>query len=238
MLMPHSIEYSILPKTGAQGPVNFKLYVDSEGMRTNNDFIPPDWALLKHHQCAHCTLDANEFTYCPIAKNISFLFKDTSVGNSFDEVELIVRTENRSYLSDTTLQRALGSLFGLVCSLSSCPHTMPLRPLGFFHLPLSTEVETIFKTSAFFILKKYMDYLENKSVNIDLSEMTTTYQNLNLLNKYFINRLRNINSSDAIINGMILLDLLVKDIDFATDNDLSQLKPLFVSSRSGNENNF
>ena len=226
----HSIEYSISPKTGQADVINLALCADSEGMCIDADFVPPDWALLENHQCEHCTLDTNEHTYCPIARNIAFLLKDIPPGDSFDEVELTVHTKNRSYLSTTTLQRALGSLFGLVCALSSCPHTRALRPLGLFHLPLSTEIETLFKTSGFFILKKYLDYLDNQAVQIDLSEMVATYQNLNLVNKYFIDRLRSMDSSDAVINGMILLDLLVKDVDFETEHHLGQLRSVFASA--------
>jgi hypothetical protein len=233
----HSVEYSIIHNNGVSSVIPLTLDAQSKAIFcTDQLFLPPDWALLEYHQCTHCTLDRNEVTYCPIAKNVAFIYRNICRGDSFETVDLIVRTESRSYQSRTTLQRALGSLFGLISSLSDCPYTIPLRPMGFFHLPLPTEIESLVRASSFFLLKQYLEQLEDSSVKVDLSQMALTYKNLKELNRCFIERLRNIDSSDAAINAIILLDLLAKDINFELDDYLTQLKTLFKIPNSCENN--
>jgi hypothetical protein len=224
----NNIEYSITHKDGTTNIIPLILDARSNALCTDRDFIPPAWAQLERHQCTHCTLDRNKVAFCPIAKNVAFLFQNISFGDSFEEVDLVVRTDSRSYQAHTTLQRALGSLFGLICSQSDCPHTIPLRPMGFFHLPLPTETEAIVRAASFFLLKQYLGHLEDNSVKVDLSQMISTYQNLKELNRCFIGRLREIDTSDAAVNALILLDLMAKDINYELGDYLASLKKLFT----------
>lgn len=231
--LPHNIDYVINQKNGVSNVVNLRLEPDSHEICTDKNYIPPNWARLEYHRCTNCTLDANVNPFCPIAKNIAFSFKNIAFGASFEKVELVVHTESRSYVVETTLQRALGSLFGLISSLSNCPHTLPLRPMGLFHLPLSTESETLARASSFFLLKQYLDHINDSSVKVDLTKMVEAYKNLKELNSCFIKRFREIDSSDATINALILLDLLAKDVDFELDDYLNRLRGFFAS---GNDN--
>lgn len=192
----------------------------------DDDFVPPDWARLDYHQCSHCTLDPATHAWCPIARNIAFLFPDTLAGQSFDQLTLRVTVPAREYANQTTLQRALGSLFGLICSLSPCPHTQPLRPMGIFHLPLATESETLIRACAFFLLRRYLEHLDDPSIDINLGTMEETYRNLKLLNKGLAGRLRG-DSSDAAANAIVLLDIFARDVDFELGDQLEALRPFF-----------
>lgn len=187
---------------------------------------PPDWAILGYKQCQHCPLQQDEVTYCPIARNIAHLFADKNTGTSYEAVSLRVEMGARSYLFETTAQRALSSLFGLICALSPCPHTQPLKPLGVMHLPLASDIETLMRISSLFLLRSYLAHQDNPALPIDLSEMQSTYQNLAQLNKDMAVRLRAASSSDAAVNAITLLDVLVKDVRFEMDSQLQLLKDL------------
>lgn len=193
----------------------------------DDEFIPPAWALLGHHQCSHCPLQPDEETYCPIARNLAYLFSGRNTGTSHDKVFLRVQVEQRGYVFDeTTTQRALSSLFGLICALSPCPHTLPLRPMGVFHLPLATDVETLVRISSLFLLRSYLSRQERPADPVDLSDMEATYGNLGKLNQGMAARLRSASSSDAAVNAITLLDVLVKDVRFELDSQLALLKKL------------
>jgi hypothetical protein len=43
-----------------------------------DEFQPPDWTLLANQQCSNCTLSPEEKRYCPIARNIAYLFSGIS----------------------------------------------------------------------------------------------------------------------------------------------------------------
>ncbi len=65
----------------------------------------------------------------------------------------------RRYQQDTSLPRALSSLFGLICALSDCPHTRFLRPMAHFHLPLSSDTETLVRTASLYSLQRDLLHL-------------------------------------------------------------------------------
>lgn len=191
-----------------------------------DDYIPPEWAMLGHKQCSHCPLRQDEVTYCPIARNIAFLFSGKDTGSSHDQITLRVELGQRVSLFETTSQRALSSLFGLICSLSPCPHTQPLKPMGIMHLPLASDVEALVRIASLFLLRSYLAHQENPAVPVNLDEMQSTYQNLTTLNRGMANRLRSASSSDAAVNAITLLDVLVKDVRFELDSQLKLLKEL------------
>lgn len=190
------------------------------------DYIPPTWAALGFRQCSHCPLQEDELPHCPIARNIAWLFHERNMGASHSPVALTVSSGQRTYQFDTTVQRALSSLFGLICSLSPCPHTLPLRPMGIFHLPLSTEMETLVRISSLFLLRSYLSHKDNPQLPVDLSDMSVTYENLAILNRGMAERLRAASPSDAAVNAIALLDVLVKDVRVELDSQLELLKKM------------
>lgn len=226
--MPPEISYDIRYPEGSQDRIAIRMD-DAGRIDVDADYQPPEWARLSFHQCSHCTLDPETHAYCPIARNIAFLFPESFSSTSWQEVTLTVTSDARHYSAETTLQRALGSLFGLICSLSDCPHTRVLKPMGIFHLPLSTDRETLVRAASFFLLKRYLEHLRNPEIMIDLSEMETTYKNLKILNRGLAQRFRGDGSSDAVANAFVLLDILVRDVDFELEDQLDALHTIFAT---------
>ena len=225
--MQPDILYSMTFQNGRREEIAINLDVESGEILVDDDFIPPAWALLGHQQCSHCPLHSDEVTYCPIARNLAYLFSGRNTGTSHDKVFLRVQVGQRGYVFDeTTTQRALSSLFGLICALSPCPHTLPLRPMGLFHLPLATDVETLVRISSLFLLRSYLSHQDRPTDPVDLSDMEATYSNLGKLNQGMAARLRSASSSDTAVNAITLLDVLVKDVRFELDSQLALLKQL------------
>lgn len=193
-------------------------------------YIPPDWARLEHHQCSHCPLDPAQHRHCPIARNLAFLLPEADLGESFREVHLEVGTPARTYHIDTTLQRALSSLFGLVCALSDCPHTRFLRPMALFHLPVSTETETLVRAASFFLLQRHLAQRRDPSARADLDGLEHAYRALNELNRCFVGRFRDHPASDAPVNAMVLLHVLAREMNWELNDELEAIVPLFDGS--------
>lgn len=224
--MQPDICYRFRYADGHEESIAFRLDPENGELLHDPDYIPPAWAALGFRQCEHCPLEADDLPNCPVAHNIAWLFHGRDMGDSHAQVALSVTSGQRTYQFDTTVQRALSSLFGLICSLSPCPHTLPLRPMGIFHLPLSTEVETLVRISSLFLLRSYLAHKDNPELPVDLSDMSLTYRNLATLNRGMAERLRAASPSDAAVNAIALLDVLVKDVRIELDSQLELLKKM------------
>ena len=224
--MQPDINYLLTFRDGRR--VELPIRLDPHGeIICDDDFVPPAWAMLGHHQCSHCPLEPDEVTHCPVARNMAWVFAGRDTGPSHEPVSLRVQVGHRAHVfDDTTVQRALSSLFGLICALSPCPHTLPLRPMGIFHLPLATDVETLMRISSLFLLRSYLAHLDNPALPVDLTDMGITYQALGTLNQGIAARMRTASTSDAAVNAITLLDVLVKDVRFELDSQLALLKQM------------
>lgn len=231
------VEYRLSYEGDARERIVLETCADDHSLDVPDDFEAPDWARLAHHQCSNCPLDPAQHVWCPVARNLAWVFSGIQSGRkSWEAVRLEVVTAARTYQVDTTLQRALSSLFGLVCSLSNCPHTRPLRPLGRFHLPVASELESLSRVAAFFVLKGWLqDKCAGGSGQVDLTELETVYANLNILNQHFVRRVRDVGRSDATVNALILLDILARDVSIELDAQLDALNALFELAPAARE---
>jgi len=215
--------YTLTTPEGVQQRIAIELVDDTVSIP--DSFTPPAWAKLTYHQCSHCPLDKETHRYCPIALNLAFLLPESALGDSFQPVAVQVDTPQRQYNQTSTLQRALSSLFGLICGLSDCPHTRFLRPMARFHLPLSTETETLVRTVSLHLLQRHMNHRQDSDSS--LADLNARYAALNELNRCFTKRLRGKRQSDAPINALILLHVTAREMHWNLEEELASLAPLF-----------
>ncbi|MBZ2189206.1 hypothetical protein K8B33_08860 [Alcanivorax sp. JB21] len=225
--MKPDFEYRITGKTGALTRIPLYLDEDTGEIHIPTAFQTPRWARLEHQQCSHCPLDPGTTPDCPVARNVAYVFSLAPLGDSFESIHLDVQTPQRTYVMDTSLQRALGALFGLVCALSKCPYMLPLRPMGLFHLPLATESETFFRAASVFLMHSYLQRETNPETRVDLSSMEEAYTNLREINRSFARRLRDIDGAEAATNAIVLLDMLTRDVTFQLEEQMPYLRRLF-----------
>jgi cell division protein ZapA (FtsZ GTPase activity inhibitor) len=204
-------------------------------IKTPSDFTPPEWTKLEYNKCKNCALSSAENSHCPVAKNMAYLLSGLSSKKSYEAINLEVSTPERTYTSKTTMQRALGSMLGLIFSLSGCPGANFLKPMGVFHLPLSTEMDTLTRTFSFYVLGKFLEYREHKIEAINLEGLSASYKNLRTINQDFSKRLRNISKSDASLNAIVILDLLAQNVDFELDDKFEKLKNIFKTQLTQQE---
>lgn len=187
----------------------------------------PDWAQLECNQCLHCTLSSEDYLYCPLAVNlvpIIYWCKDIV---SYNEVDVIIASQEREVRAHTTIQHAVSSLLGLLMSSSACPTMQFLKPLARFHLPLASHEETIFRTVSAALLKNYFDKDETKNDDDVLRELKQQYKELQDLNRFIAERIRSAIQKDAAINAIVLLDMLSKKVSYSLDDSLQQIRYLF-----------
>lgn len=125
---------------------------------------PPSWTLLKQNQCANCSLDARDHPFCPVALNFAEVAEHFAHAVSYEEVRVVVTTEERTYSKETALQQGLTALLGIIMPTSGCPVLEPLKPLVRFHLPFATITETVFRMVSMCLVAQYLRHGEGKSL--------------------------------------------------------------------------
>lgn len=208
---------------------NFELVLDANDLSIVDEPHPdvPTWARLNFHQCGHCTLKPEEHSNCPLAVQLVKLNNLFANVDSHEEVHVEVETKERTVTFDTTAQRAIGSLMGLIIPTSGCPHTRYLRPMARFHLPFSTEEETIYRVSSMYFLAQYFLHQHGHEPDFELSGLRCIYDNLHEINKCCAQRLRDASSNDSTVNAVVILDMFSKAMPYAIEDSLEELEDLF-----------
>jgi len=201
--------------------------------RASNYFIPqtdlpvPDWAALDFQQCSNCPLSKADVPTCPVAANLVPLIDLCGAMTSHDSVHLHLITAERTVMGDTTVQRVLSSILGLIIATSPCPHTEYLKPMARFHLPLASDDETIYRTTSMYLLAQYFLFKDGKDYSLELDKLTQIYKELQIINRALARRLKAAISEDAAVNGIILLDLLSQSVTWSIEEGLEGLRYLF-----------
>ncbi len=190
---------------------------------------PPEWTLLENHKCPHCNVGDEWKPYCPLAIRIYGIVDRFNTMVSHEPVKVEVITAERRYYSETTAQRGLSSMLGLIIPASGCPHTAFFRPMSRFHLPFSTEEETIYRSTSMYLLAQYFIGRENRTADFDFKGLKTIYQNMEQVNLSLARRIRDASKADSSVNAVILLDLFAKTVTCVIEDSVEELRQLFTS---------
>jgi len=208
----------------------FSIRLDPQTLETLPDPAAeplPGWTMLSFAQCASCPLTETSSPHCPAAANLAPIVQRGEKLISIDLVDLQVTTAERIILQQTTAQRALCSLMGLVIATSGCPHTAFFKPMARFHLPLANEEETIFRATATYMLAQYFVKNGGGQADFNLEELTTLYRTMQEVNLAMAARVRSASKTDSSVNAIVLLDMYAKALPYVIKQSLEELRYLF-----------
>lgn len=225
---PVLITYRIEPAGSAPVVREFRLDAETLEVLDPPDDAPPEWARLAFHQCELCPLSAACVEHCPVAVEFADVAASCGGLDSFEPVVLEVVTEERRVLVDTTAQRALGSMLGLLMACSGCPVTTPFRPMARFHLPMATEAETIYRATSMYLLAQYFHRKRGGSFDADLDGLRALYGRVRLVNQGIAARLRAAVENDAAVGGVVILDMYAEAVPQVVDESLEEMEGLFA----------
>ncbi len=210
--------------------IELNLEIDSKTLTLQaNEESVPFWAALDFKQCPNCPLSIDKHPSCPIAKNFIPLLKVADSLVSYDAVNVLVTMPERTISADTTMQRAISSILGLIMATSPCPHTEYLKPMARFHLPLANEDETVYRTTSMYLLAQYFRSKEGMEFERGFNGLADIYNNLEIINRALANRLRAAIKEDATVNAIILLHSLSQAVTWSIEDQLEELQYLFKS---------
>ncbi len=212
---------------GSREIFDLQLDADHLNLLTKPPEILPYWTDLEFHQCPNCPLTHSTHPHCPIAANIVNIVRSFEGLVSYEQIHVEVITKERLTSQDTTAQRGISSLMGLVIAASGCPHAAFFKPMARFHLPLASKEETIYRAVSTYLLAQYFLRKEGKSVDFDLKGLEKIYQNMQVINTFLAKRLRDATATDSSVNAIILLDIYAKSLPFVIGESLEDIRHLF-----------
>jgi hypothetical protein len=207
----------------------FTLFLDPESAQFA-DPLPealPDWTRLDFHQCSGCPLAIKSSPFCPAAARLASVIDRFADQVSYDQIDVVVETEERTVSARTSAQQALASLIGLVLASSGCPQTAVFRPMARFHLPFSSEVETAYRIASMYLMAQHFAAREGKTRDLDLKDLALVYRGVHQVNVGLVQRLRAATHQDAIVNAVVLLDVYTSLVPAALEDLLDEVKPAF-----------
>jgi hypothetical protein len=187
----------------------------------------PEWTRLETHQCPNCPLKKEDSPHCPLAIQLIPLLRITGNRYSHQLVDVEVETPDRTTLKTTTVQSAMGSLMGLLCATSDCPHMQFLSSLAEFHLPFSNELETVYRVLANYLVSQYIMKDHGNTPDWDLDGLRARYSELITVNQHMAHRIRSASEKDGAVNALVILDSLARALQFSMDIKFEELKPYF-----------
>lgn len=211
-------------------PKTFVLSLDNKTLNIiqKTKSHPFDWTRLSYKRCSVCTLPEDQ-DYCPTAVNIADIAMEFKDMLSHEEVEVMVKVEERSYLASTTIQQALSSLIGIIMASSGCPVLEYLKPMVRFHLPFASVTETAFRMMSMYLLARYIIWKNGGKPDFDLEGLKGIYKNVSSVNRDFAERLRAASEKDANLNAIVNLDCFANLIPLMIEDTIEEIKPYFSS---------
>jgi hypothetical protein len=200
----------------------------------------PPWTRLEYYQCSVCPLTTDITPYCPIAANIADLIEDFKDIQSTEHVRITVHTEERSYVKEVRAQKGLSSIFGIIMATSNCPHLDFLKPMARYHLPFSTDEETIIRSISMYLLSQYFALKKRGQANLSLENLERAYSLVQKVNQGICKRISSVirdrkSQGDAANNAVVILDIFSQLLKMEIENDLNSITTLFEFLPSGNK---
>ncbi len=185
------------------------------------------WTALAFQQCPNCPLDPAKVPLCPLAARLEPVVRPMAEVLSYDKLAVAVDDGQRQVRAVTSAQAVASSIIGLIAAVSGCPHTAFLKPMAWFHLPLATEEETIFRATGAYLLAQRIAHDRGDSADWEMSGLKRNYAALHLVNIALAARLRAASSKDAAVNAVVRLDMFAQAVPYSIDDLLAPLRPFF-----------
>ena len=225
------IEYTLTLDDGRT--VHFKVDPERAPGATSDGEPHPCWTHLDYHQCPNCPLKASEHRYCPAALDIEQIVAAFGDVFSHHQVQVEVRTDERTYLKRTDVQTALRSLMGLCLATGGCPVLSRMKGPARLHMPLATVEETLFRMVGAYLIGQYIAAHEGGTPDWDLKGLTRFYAELQDVNSSIKCRLDAAAEKDANINAVVLLMGISMLVSFSLEQQLFELKPFMIGNTGG-----
>lgn len=186
----------------------------------------PDWTKLDYDRCVNCPL-TGKTEFCPVAVNLSQVVESFKDSVSHERALVTIKTKERTYQQDTSVQKGLSSIIGIYNVTSNCPVLDRLRPMVRFHLPFASGEETLYRAVSMYLTAQYFVMRRGGKPDWDLTDLAQTYEAIAHVDQGLSARLRHASRDDANVNAVIILSAFGQQIRFLIENGLREIEYWF-----------
>ncbi len=217
-----TICYTYSFEDGCRKQFEIKLDDETLALIPETDDLPETWAELSYHQCPACPLNESDYPHCPAALNIAPVIAFFKSFMSYDQVDVNVDTEQRTFRKYLSLQEAVSPLIGLLMAASECPVLRLFRPMLDTHLPFMNDQETTSRIVSMYLIGQYFRHKRGLETDWELRHLKGFLENVSRVNIHIGKRLHNILKfeGDVSINAISILNTLGQLTCFSLDDDL------------------
>jgi hypothetical protein len=148
---------------------------------------------------------------------------------SYDLIHVDVIMAERVISKDTSAQKGISSLMGLLMATSGCPRMSFLKPMARFHLPFASDEETLYRATSMYLLAQYFVRKQEQTADLELEGLLQIYHDIQIMNRAMAKRLRSISDKDSALNALVLLDIFAETLPDAIEDSLQEIRYLFKS---------
>lgn len=188
----------------------------------------PSWTELDFHMCEGCKLAEQGVKHCPVAVNLQDIVSAFKSDVSYDTVDLIIETSERTYSKENvTMQSGLSSILGIIMTTSGCPSLDYLRPMVATHLPFASIDESIYRSMSMYLLAQYTRAKNGLEPDWSLKGLRDIYADIDSINISIVRRLQAATEEDASLNAVVILDSFAKLVPMSIDGSFGEMDKLF-----------
>ncbi len=187
----------------------------------------PLWTQLTFCQCSHCPLDKQLHSHCPIAVDAHEIVAGFREILSCKQTDILVKTSERNYSKRTDAQTGLRSLIGFIMASSACPWMRPMRAMAYYHQPFASLDETIYRMTSSYLMHQYFKAQKGGTPDYNFDGLKHYHENIETLNRYFLERIRVACEADASLNVLATLFTISSILRLSLERQLAQLEHLF-----------
>jgi len=221
------VQYRFIMEDGDQRCFDLKIDPAQMVLINNRPAHLPAWTELTFHQCPNCPLTPQTHPHCPLSINLVNIVNSSGKLTSYDHIRVEVTTIDRFIAQDTTAQKGISSMMGLIIATCGCPHAAFFKPMARFHVPLASVEETVYRAASMYLLAQYFLAQEGTPVDLKLDGLKRIYRNIQLINESIAERLRAASTTDSSVNALILLDMYARHLPIVIEDSLCDIRHLF-----------
>lgn len=193
----------------------------------------PSWTRLEYQQCSNCPLSKDNFSHCPAAVDLHRVIEDFQGLPAFKKVQVWVRTPEREYSKQVSLEEGLRALLGVIMATSACPILGTLKPMAQNHLPFASNQEFILRAVSLYLARQYFNFREGRHADWELKGLVRMFQQLQLVNQAFWQRIHDTCEGDSNLKAFLTFFSMSSSMTYSMETQLQKIRPLVMSAGEG-----
>ncbi|SDX43526.1 DUF6901 family protein [Marinobacter mobilis] len=191
----------------------------------------PAWTRLENCQCSNCPLRASDSVSCPAGVAMLPVVDAFQAEDAYQNVEVTVTDEHRSYVKKTTLEEALRSLLGLKMATSGCPVLSELKSMAVHHLPFASSDEFIMRSVSHYLLEQYFEMRHGKDPDWMLKGLVERNQRLQLVNQALWQRIHSVCRGDSNLKALLNFFSMASSVSVSLESQLRKLEARILNDQ-------